>query len=155
MTKNKDSTKGEEFISSCINDNVVDKQESSVHRDNKKTKRFTYIEVKCKAIKVLKFIMGLYLVSMAVGLNEILMVNIAPTIETLSTSSIMTVELVSWASFLVGPLRFMLNLMMWYGPTLVIMLLLNKLVSKFKYVTKQELEVFKYMTIIILVIFLK
>lgn len=134
-----------------------DSQDIQVNKNDKSTNQVK-VELKWKTnnLKLIgKFLAGLYLIGSAIGLNELTMVKIAPMLQKVSTSSLMTVELVNWADFIIGPVRFMSNLTLWYAPILTIMFLMYKLVSQLKFANEKELQIFKAMIAITLIIIIK
>lgn len=150
--------KKEENEDEEINDEEVNQEDEKIIQEI-----MVQVEMKHKKSKftgnkiitsILKLIIGLYLVGVVVGVNEILTMQIGPLLDIIHSSKFMTAELLPWANILFGPVRFMASLLSWFTPVIMLNVILFFILSKIKWITKKELKIFLYiMTVALLLVF--
>lgn len=102
--------------------------------------------------KLGKSIGGLYLIGVIIRLNDFFMMTISPLMLDFTQTKFMSAELVSWANYIVEPVRIMFNFIPWFIPVTATVLLLIKGLSMLKFISEKELKIFTVTTIIILLL---
>lgn len=93
---------------------------------------------------LLKSVIGLYIIGVIVGLNELLMVQLDPVLLKIHSSTFMTSKFVYWADVILGPARFMIGLLSWFVPILLVIALVIMIMSKIKWINKKDIKIFSF-----------
>lgn len=91
---------------------------------------------------ILKVVGGFYIIGVIIGLNDLMMTVIGPMMEKLAGTSLFTSTLKPWADIVFGPILYMIGLLPWFIPVVLLSMVVVWLVSKLKFVNKKELKVF-------------
>lgn len=103
---------------------------------------------------LLKSVIGLYIIGVIVGLNELLMVQLDPVLVKIHSSTFMTSKFVPWADVILGPARFMIGLLSWFVPLLLIITLVIMIMYKIKWINKKDIKIFSFALAAILLLVL-
>lgn len=116
-----------------------------------KQKKSKFTENKIISL-ILKLAIGLYLIGVIVGVNEIVSMKVSPLLDIIHSSKLMTATLVPWADIMVRPIRFIVSLLSWFTPVIMLNAILFFILSKIKWITKKELKLFLYIMIVTLLL---
>lgn len=111
-----------------------------------KSKGFSFL------MQTLKILLGLYIIGTIVGLNEIIMLKLDPLLASLHESTFMSAKFIPWADVVIGPIRFMIGILSWFMPVLLLSSLFILVLSKLKWISKNELKVFSIILAIVLLL---
>ena len=139
----------EELIEKEIIEEVDQNEDIQVQVEFKKKTKSTGNKI---IISILKLVLGLYVIGALVGINEIILMKADPIFEAIHTSSFMTATFVPWANAVLGPVRFMIGLLSWFTPIVILNALLFFILSKIKWISKKELKIFLCITIALLLL---
>ena len=123
------------------------KEEKVISKDSDKIRKLKWF-----LGKLGKSIGGLYLIGVIIRLNDFFMMTISPLMLDFTQTKFMSAELVSWANYIVEPVRIMFNFIPWFIPVTATVLLLIKGLSMLKFISEKELKIFTVTTIIILLL---
>lgn len=123
------------------------KEEKVISKDSDKIRKLKWF-----LGKLGKSIGGLYLIGVIIRLNDFFMMTISPLMVDFTQTKFMSAELVSWANYIVEPVRIMFNFIPWFIPVTATVLLLIKGLSMLKFISEKELKIFTVTTIIILLL---
>lgn len=123
------------------------KEEKVISKDSDKIRKLKWF-----LGKLGKSVGGLYLIGVIIRLNDFFMMTISPLMSDFIQTKFMSAELVSWANYIVEPVRIMFNFIPWFIPVTATVLLLIKGLSMLKFISEKELKIFTVTTIIILLL---
>lgn len=123
------------------------KEEKVISKDSDKIRKLKWF-----LGKLGKSVGGLYLIGVIIRLNDFFMMTISPLMSDFIQTKFMSAELVSWANYIVEPVRIMFNFIPWFIPVTATVLLLIKGLSKLKFISEKELKIFTVTTIIVLLL---